>query len=116
MDINLKEINSYTQELTVGLEWAELSDDFNKFIGKFGKQIKMPGFRPGKVPKPVLMKQFLPLMESQFVEDNVQKYSLAALIIPDRSSSSVIFFGVKLTFPSVYLVQSYEVIRPSFCS
>ena len=60
MDINLKEINSYTQELTVGLEWNELSDDFNKFIGKFGKQIKMPGFRPGKVPKPVLMKQFLP--------------------------------------------------------
>jgi trigger factor len=79
MDINLKEINSYTQELTVGLEWNELSDDFNKFVGKFGKQIKMPGFRPGKVPKPVLMKQFLPLMESQFVEDNVQKYYLAAL-------------------------------------
>ena len=79
MDISLKEINSYTQELTVGLEWAELADDFNKFVVKFGKQIKMPGFRPGKVPKPVLMKQFLPLMESQFVEDNVQKYYLAAL-------------------------------------
>ncbi len=79
MEINLEEINSYTQELTVGLEWNELSDDFNKFMGKFGKQIKMPGFRPGKVPKPVLMKQFLPLMESQFVEDNVQKYYLEAL-------------------------------------
>ena len=79
MEINVKEINSYTQEMTVGLEWNELSDDFNKFIGKFGKQIKMPGFRPGKVPKPVLMKQFLPLMESQFVEDNMQKYYLAAL-------------------------------------
>ena len=34
MDINLKEINSYTQALTVGLEWGELSDDFDKFIGK----------------------------------------------------------------------------------
>ena len=79
MDINVKEINSYTQEMTVGLEWNELSDDFNKFIGKFGKQIKMPGFRPGKVPKSVLMKQFLPLIESQFVEDNVQKYYLEAL-------------------------------------
>jgi trigger factor len=79
MDINLKEINSYTQEMTVGLEWDELSNDFNEFVGKFSKQIKMPGFRPGKVPKPVLMKQFLPLIESQFVEDNVQKYYLAAL-------------------------------------
>ena len=79
MDINLKDINSYTQEMTVGLGWSELSDDFNEFVGKFSKQIKMPGFRPGKVPKPVLMKQFLPLIESQFVEDNVQKYYLAAL-------------------------------------
>lgn len=79
MEINVKEINSYTQEMTVGLEWKELSDDFNKFIGKFGKQIKMPGFRPGKVPRPVLIKQFLPLIESQFVEDNVQKYYLEAL-------------------------------------
>ncbi len=79
MDINLKEINSYTQEMTVGLEWNELSDDFNKFIGKFGKQIKMPGFRPGKIPKPVLIKKFLPLIESQFVDDNVQNYYLEAL-------------------------------------
>lgn len=79
MEINVKEINSYTQEMTVGLEWKELSDDFSKFIGKFGKQIKMPGFRPGKVPRPVLIKQFLPLIESQFVEDNVQKYYLEAL-------------------------------------
>lgn len=79
MNINLKEINSYTQEMTVGLEWNELSDDFNKFIGKFGKQIKMPGFRPGKIPKPVLIKQFLPLIESQFIDDNVQKYYLEAL-------------------------------------
>ena len=79
MDVSLKEINSYTQEMTVALQWNELSDDFDKFIGKFGKKIKMPGFRPGKVPRPVLMKQFLPLIESEFVEDNVQKYYLEAL-------------------------------------
>ncbi len=79
MDVSIKEINSYTKEMTVGLQWNELSDDFDKFIGKFGKKIKMPGFRPGKVPRPVLLKQFLPLIESEFVEDNVQKYYLEAL-------------------------------------
>jgi len=79
MEINVKEINSYAREMIVSLEWNELSDDFNKFIGKFGKQIKLPGFRPGKVPKQVLMKQFLPLIETQFVEDNVNKYYLEAL-------------------------------------
>ncbi|MEE8341660.1 MAG: trigger factor [Candidatus Neomarinimicrobiota bacterium] len=79
MEINLKEVNSFTQEMTVGLEWNEIAEDFNAFIGKFGKKIKMPGFRPGKIPKPVLIKQFLPVIESQFVDDNIQKYYMEAL-------------------------------------
>jgi trigger factor len=39
----------------------------------------MPGFRPGKVPKQVIKKQYMPLIESQFVEENIQKYYLEAL-------------------------------------
>ena len=79
MNINIKEINAYTQELSIELEWSEISDNFNKYITKFGKQVKMPGFRPGKIPRQVLLKQFLPAIENQFVEDNVQKYYLEAL-------------------------------------
>ena len=112
MDINLKEINSYTQELIVSIDWKELSDDFNKFVIKFGKQIKMPGFRPGKVPRPVLMKQFLPMMESQFVEDNMQKYYLAALsekgVIPvNKAEIKDVHFhhGKHFNFTAVYEIE-----------
>ena len=79
MEIKIKEINSYSREMSVELEWKEIEQDFSKFIDKFGKQIKMPGFRPGKVPKQVIKKQYMPLIESQFVEDNIQKYYLEAL-------------------------------------
>jgi len=120
MDINLKEINSYTQKMTVGLEWSELSDDFNEFVGKFSKQIKMPGFRPGKVPKPVLMKQFLPLIESQFVEDNVQKYYLAALrekgVIPvNQAEIKDVHFhnNEHFNFTAVFEIE-VETILPEF--
>ena len=120
MDINLKEINSYTQKMTVGLEWSELSDDFNEFVGKFSKQIKMPGFRPGKVPKPVLMKQFLPLIESQFVEDNVQKYYLAALrekgVIPvNQAEIKEVHFhnNEHFNFTAVFEIE-VETILPEF--
>ena len=120
MDINLKEINSYTQEMTVGLEWDELSNDFNEFVGKFSKQIKMPGFRPGKVPKPVLMKQFLPLIESQFVEDNVQKYYLAALrekgVIPvNQAEIKEVHFhnNEHFNFTAVFEIE-VETILPEF--
>ena len=120
MDINLKEINSYTQKMSVGLEWSELSDDFNEFVGKFSKQIKMPGFRPGKVPKPVLMKQFLPLIESQFVEDNVQKYYLAALrekgVIPvNQAEIKEVHFhnNEHFNFTAVFEIE-VETILPEF--
>lgn len=79
MKAKIKEINSYSRELTVELDWDEIKDDFEKFVNKFSKQIKMPGFRPGKVPRQVIEKQYMPLIESQFVEDNVQKYYLMAL-------------------------------------
>ena len=79
MEVKVKEINSYSQEMTVNLEWDKIADDFNKSVVKFSKQIKMPGFRPGRVPKQVIMQQFLPAIEAQFVEDNVQKYYVEAL-------------------------------------
>lgn len=79
MEIKIKEINSYSREMSVELDWKEIEQDFSKFVDKFGKQIKMPGFRPGKVPKQVIKKQYMPLIESQFVEDNINKYYLDAL-------------------------------------
>jgi len=79
MEVKIKAINSYSQEMSVELGWKEIADDFNQYIRKFGKQIKMPGFRPGKVPRPVLMKQFLPVIEAKFVDENVQKYYIDAL-------------------------------------
>jgi len=79
MEVKIKDINSYSKELIVEMDWKEIVDDFNKFVGNFGKQIKIPGFRPGKVPKQVIEKQYMPLIESQFVEENIQKYYLNAL-------------------------------------
>jgi len=63
----------------IQVPWEELSDDFEKTIGKFRKKAKLPGFRPGKVPKQVLMKQFLPAIEADFVEESFRKFYVQAL-------------------------------------
>ena len=79
MEINVKEINSYCREMSVQVPWAELEDGFNKHAKKFSKKVKLPGFRPGKVPMKMLMKQFKPAMEADFVEDALNLYYLQAL-------------------------------------
>ena len=79
MDIKLKEINSYGREVMIDLPWNEIEQDFDKAIRKFSKRVKLPGFRPGKIPRKVLMNQFKPSIEADFVENSVNNYYLKAL-------------------------------------
>ena len=79
MDIKLKEINSYEKEIMVNLLWDEIDNDFEKAIRKFSKRIKLPGFRPGKIPRKVLMNQFQSAIEADFIESSLNNYYLQAL-------------------------------------
>jgi len=79
VEINVKEMNSYSREMTVHVPWAELEDSFNKHANKFSKKVNLRGFRPGKVPMKVLLKQFKPAMEADFVEHALNLYYLQAL-------------------------------------
>ena len=79
MDIKLKEINSYEKEIMINLNWNEIDKDFEKAIRKFSKRIKLPGFRPGKIPRKVLMNQFQSAIEADFIESSLNNYYLQAL-------------------------------------
>lgn len=79
MEINVKEMNSYSREMTVHVPWDELEDSFNKHAKKFSKKVNLRGFRPGKIPMKVLLKQFKPAMEADFVEHALNLYYLQAL-------------------------------------
>ena len=79
MKVNIDKVNKYTREFHVDIPWIELKNDFNVSLKKFNKKIKIPGFRPGKVPRERLLQQFQPNIESDFMEDNFQKYYLMAV-------------------------------------
>ena len=79
MDIKLKEINSYEKEIMINLNWNEIEKDFEKAIREFSKRIKLPGFRPGKIPRKVLMNQFQSAIEADFIESSLNNYYLQAL-------------------------------------
>lgn len=79
MKINVKNINDYTKEVELDIPWTTLESDFESTIKKFSKKVKLPGFRPGKIPRDRLMQQFQPNIEAQFMDDNIHKYYLLAL-------------------------------------
>ena len=49
--------------------------DFEAAVKKFSRRVKLPGFRPGKVPRKVLMKQFQPSIEADLFKVPVDKDS-----------------------------------------
>ena len=79
MKIDVKIINDYTREVSIDVPWSELESDFDSTIKKFSRKIKMPGFRPGKIPRDRLMQQFQSNIEAEFMEDNIQKFYLLSL-------------------------------------
>ena len=79
MKINIKNINEYTREIKFDIPWETLEPDFEVCIKKFSKKVKLPGFRPGKIPRERLLQQFQPNIEAQFMDDNIYKYYLTAL-------------------------------------
>jgi trigger factor len=118
LDIQLKEINVYAREVTIDLPWEEIEQDFEKAVKKFSKRIKLPGFRPGKVPRKILMKQFQPSIEANFVENSVNNYYLKALkekeIVPVNmgSVSDVHFhFGEHFKFKVAFEIEPAVVIK-----
>ena len=118
MDIQLKEINVYAREVTIDLPWEEIEQDFEKALKNFSKRVKLPGFRPGKVPRKILMKQFQPSIEANFVENSVNNYYLKALkekeIVPVNmgSVSDVHFhFGEHFKFKVAFEIEPAVVIK-----
>ena len=79
MNITLKEVNTFSRELSISLEWSEIEKDFDKSAAHFSKKVNMPGFRPGKIPKKVLFDRFQSAIEAEFVENSVNHYYTKAL-------------------------------------
>ena len=65
MRTNLEDITSVKKKLSVEIESEEVDRKFNKVYKELGKQVKIPGFRPGKVPRKILERH----IGSQVTED-----------------------------------------------
>ena len=112
MKIDIKNINDFTREVKLDIPWETIEPDFNISLKKFSKKVKLPGFRPGKIPRDRLMQQFQPNIEAQFMDDNIYKYYLTALqqkeIVPVNQAeiSDVHFhFGEHFSFTAKFEVE-----------
>ena len=79
MRTDLKEINSYTRQLDIIVEWDSIESKYQEEFNKARSRYNIPGFRKGKVPEKIVKKNLGPTIEANFAEHSLNEYFRKAL-------------------------------------
>lgn len=72
MDVNVEEIGTLTRKITVTLPAEGVQSKLNEAYDKLKKEVKLKGFRRGKVPRAIILKHFKGQVEGETSEKLVQ--------------------------------------------
>lgn len=73
MDVKVEELSGLTRKVTITLPAEEVKGKIEKAYKKLQKEAKMKGFRRGKVPRSVIVKNYQPQVEAEVGEELVQE-------------------------------------------
>ena len=106
MNVKIEDISSIKKKLSFEIPVEAVDAEFSKAFQKLAKTAKVPGFRPGKVPRSVLERQYGGQIETQVFEGLVSETFFKAIIdnkIDAVSPPEVVDNGIlKVGQPFVY--------------
>jgi trigger factor len=115
MNIKVEDISSIKKKLSFEIPIEDVDAEFGKAYNKLAKTAKVPGFRPGKVPRSVLERQYGGQIEGQVFEGLVSASFFKAIVdnkIDAVSPPEVIDNGsLKIGQPFVY--EAEVEVRPA---
>ncbi len=79
MNVTETSAEGLKRELTITIPADEVEDKITHRLGEIGRSIRIPGFRPGKVPLPLLRKRYGPAVRGEVLESAVQDSSAEAM-------------------------------------
>lgn len=66
MNVQINDLNETRKVLTVTLDQGEVNAEYQKLVGEFAQQVRLPGFRPGKAPLAMVEKRFAKDLKEEF--------------------------------------------------
>jgi trigger factor len=74
VELNVKELSASENEIEISLKFDDVKNDIEAEVKKQTKNIQLPGFRKGKVPKNILKKRFGDALEYEASEKIANKH------------------------------------------
>ncbi len=73
LETTIETLSQLERRLNVAVPRAQIEGEIEKRLAKLAKTVKLPGFRPGKVPLKMVAKQYGPSVRSDVISDAVQR-------------------------------------------
>lgn len=87
MDIKVEIGKPHERTMKVHVDWAEMEPSFEEKLTKLNKQVKRPGFRPGKIPRKIMLQAYGPSVLADLLDETVQAAYYKGII--DNSLSPI---------------------------
>jgi trigger factor len=79
MNVTETSAEGLKREFRIVVPASEVEDQITRRLGEIAQSVRIPGFRPGKVPLPMLRKRYGPAVRGEVLESAVQDSSAEAM-------------------------------------
>lgn len=73
MQVTETKIDELTREFRIAVPAADIEQKFEKRLGELAHSVRLPGFRPGKVPVALLRKRYGETLRGEIVEETINE-------------------------------------------
>ena len=73
MQVSVETTSGLERKLTVAVPAAEVDGEVDKKLAEASKNVRLPGFRPGKVPMSVMKQRFGPGIRQEVLGDVINR-------------------------------------------
>lgn len=73
MKVTIEEPKSWQRVINIEIPNEEVQEEFQTKLSKYKKDVKLPGFRPGKVPHNLIKTRFGPAIRAEVIDDIVNR-------------------------------------------
>jgi len=79
MKVQVEELSPVEKKLSIEVDSTRVADELTRAYTSIGKQVKLPGFRQGKVPRRILEQRFREQVEDDVIQRVVQSAYVEAI-------------------------------------
>lgn len=79
MQVQIETLDGLKRQMIIGLPWLDYEMKMNTQVQKLSKEVKIPGFRPGKVPEKIVRQRYGDALKAEVLSELIRNSYIDAI-------------------------------------